>query len=178
MGDLTIRPARVADAREMARVIVQSWRETYRGVVPDRILDDPGFEDARTRFWTAALTEERYRANRIAVAERDGRLVGVAMSGPVDEPESAWTRQLYVLYVVATELGSGAGPALFDAVIRPGESVVLWVADPNPRAQAFYRRQGFAPDGAETVDDGIREIRMVRPAAPRLTAPAMTPDRC
>ena len=151
----------------MARVIVQSWRETYRGVVPDRILDDPGFEDARARFWTAALTEERYRANRITVAERDGRIVGVAMSGPVDEPGTEWTRQLYVLYVFASELGSGAGRALFDAAIRPDEAVMLWVADPNPRAQAFYGRRGFRPDGGETVDDGIREIRMVRRAAPR-----------
>ncbi|GGI45623.1 GNAT superfamily N-acetyltransferase [Agromyces flavus] len=165
MGDLTVRAARAADARDMARVIVQSWRETYRGVVPDRILDDPGFEDARERFWTAALTEERYRANRIAVAERDGRIVGVAMSGPIEEAGSEWTRQLYVLYVVSGELGSGAGTELFHHVIRPDDAVALWVADPNPRAQAFYRKQGFIADGAETVDDGIREIRMVRPAS-------------
>ena len=159
-----MRAARAADAREMARVIVQSWRDTYRGVVPDRILDDPGFEDARERFWTTALTDERYRANRIAVAERDGRIVGVAMSGPIDEPGSDWTCRLYVLYVISAELGSGAGTALFDHVVRPDDAVALWVADPNPRAQAFYRKRGFAPDGAETVDDGIREIRMVRPA--------------
>jgi len=164
MGDLTVRAAVAADARDMARVVVQSWRETYRGVVADRILDDPEFEDARERFWTAALTEEPYRSNRIAVAERDDRIVGVAMSGPIEEARAEWTRQLYVLYVVAGELGSGAGTALFHDVIRPDDAVALWVADPNPRAQAFYRKQSFIADGAETVDDGIREIRMVRPA--------------
>jgi predicted GNAT family N-acyltransferase len=42
------------------------------------------------------------------------------------------------------------------------DSVALWVADPNPRAQAFYRKQGFAADGAERVDEGVREIRMIR----------------
>ncbi|MFE5671010.1 GNAT family N-acetyltransferase [Agromyces sp. NPDC056523] len=166
MVGATVRAARAGDAREMARVIVRSWRETYRGVVPDRILDDPGFEDARERFWTTALTDERYRANRIAVAEHDGRIVGVAMSGPIDEPGSEWTRQLYVLYVIASELGSGTGARLFHHVIRQEEAVALWVADPNPRAQAFYRKHGFAADGAETVDDGIREIRMVRPGRP------------
>jgi hypothetical protein len=41
---------------------------------------------------------------------------------------------------------------------------VLWVADPNPRAQAFYRRNRFTVDGAERVEDGVREIRMQRPA--------------
>jgi hypothetical protein len=28
------------------------------------------------------LTDERYRENRVAVAERDGELIGIAMSGP------------------------------------------------------------------------------------------------
>ena len=66
----------------MARVNVRCWRETYRGLMPDAVLDDPGFVAARERFWTAALTDERYRDNRVAVAERDGELVGIAMSGP------------------------------------------------------------------------------------------------
>jgi predicted GNAT family N-acyltransferase len=40
--------------------------------------------------------------------------------------------------------------------------VALWVADPNPRAQAFYRKHGFVADGAAQVEGGVREIRMVR----------------
>ena len=52
--------------------------------------------------------------------------------------------------------------ALLDAVVDPGASAALWVADPNPRAQAFYRKHGFVADGTVQVDDGVREIRMVR----------------
>jgi len=151
----------------MARVLVRSWRETYRGLMPDHVLDDPGFQAARERFWTAALTDERYRRNRIEVAEREGVMIGVAMSGPVDDPAVEWTHHLYVLYVVATEHGSGAGPALLDAVVRADEDVALWVADPNPRAQAFYRKHGFVADGTVQVDDGVREIRMLRLSADR-----------
>ncbi|WP_328473700.1 GNAT family N-acetyltransferase [Actinoplanes sp. NBC_00393] len=159
---LTVRPARAEDAGQMALVNVRSWQETYRGIVPDAVLDDPGFVPARQRFWTAALTDERYRANRVAVAERDGELIGIAMSGPPLDAGAAWGRQLYVLYVCAAEHGTGAGRALLEAVVDPGESAALWVADPNPRAQAFYRKHGFMADGAVQVDGGIREIRMVR----------------
>ncbi len=159
---LTVRPARAEDVAQMARVNVRCWQETYRGLMPDAVLDDPSFTAARERFWTAALTDERYRENRVAVAERDGELVGIAMSGPPLDAGATWVRQLYVLYVHAADHGTGAGPALLEAVVDPEEPAALWVADPNPRAQAFYRKHGFVADGAAQVESGVREIRMVR----------------
>ena len=162
VSSLTVRAARVEDAPLMARVNVRCWQETYRGLMSDSVLDDPGFPAARERFWTAALTDERYRENRVAVAERDGELVGIAMSGPPLDAATAWARQLYVLYVHAADHGTGAGRALLEAVVHPGESAALWVADPNPRAQAFYRKHGFVADGTAQVEGGVREIRMVR----------------
>jgi ribosomal protein S18 acetylase RimI-like enzyme len=161
-SSLTIRPARVEDVAQMARVNVRCWQETYRGLMSHAVLDDPGFLTAREQFWTAALTDERYRENRVAVAERDGELVGIAMSGPPLDAAAAWARQLYVLYVYAADHGTGAGAALLDAVVHPEESAGLWVADPNPRAQAFYRKHGFVADGTTQVDHGVREVRMVR----------------
>jgi ribosomal protein S18 acetylase RimI-like enzyme len=159
---LIVRPARVQDVAQMAHVNVLCWQETYRGLMSDAVLDDPGFPVVRERMWTAVLTDERYRQNRVAVAEQDHELVGIAMSGPVQDVTAAWTRQLYVLYVYTADHGTGAGQALLEAVIDPAESVTLWVADPNPRAQAFYRKHGFVPDGTAQVEDGVREIRMVR----------------
>jgi GNAT superfamily N-acetyltransferase len=67
-----------------------------------------------------------------------------------------------VLYVLAADHGTGAGPALLEAVVDPEESVALWVAEENPRAHAFYRKHGFVGDGTAQVEGGIREIRMVR----------------
>jgi GNAT superfamily N-acetyltransferase len=163
-SSLTVRQAKVDDVAQMAQVNVRCWQETYRGLMPDAVLDDPGFLAARERFWTAALTDECYGENRVAVAERDGDLIGIAMSGPPLDAGARWARQLYVLYVEAAEHGTGAGLALLKAVVDPEESVALWVADPNPRAQAFYRKHGFVADGTAQIDEGVREIRMVRSA--------------
>jgi GNAT superfamily N-acetyltransferase len=146
----------------MARVQVRCWQETYRGLMSDAVLDDPGFPAAREQFWRAVLTDERYRHSRVAVAARDEALVGIALSGPAQDVTARWTRQLYVLYVYAADHGTGAGRALLEAVVDPAESAALWVADPNPRAQAFYRKHGFVADGTAQVEDGVREIRMVR----------------
>jgi L-amino acid N-acyltransferase YncA len=59
-----------------------------------------------------------------------------------------------VLYVYAADHGTGAGSALLEAVVDPEESAALWVADPNPRAQAFYRKHGFVADGTVKVEGG------------------------
>jgi ribosomal protein S18 acetylase RimI-like enzyme len=191
--DFAVRRAAPADVPGMARVIVDCWRETYRGLMRDSVLDDPGLVSRRERFWTAALTDPRYAQNSVWVAVHEGALIGVAMSGPpldagadrndsshvnaaadlddaspldsvADVDHTDGPRQLYVLYVYAAFHGSGVGQALLDAVLNPDAPAVLWVADPNPRAQAFYRKHGFARDGAAKVDDGVREIRMLRPA--------------
>jgi ribosomal protein S18 acetylase RimI-like enzyme len=162
---LVVRAPVLADVPAMARVLVASWRETYRGLMRDEVLDDPGFVARRERFWTSVLTDDPRAQRTAALAEVDGEVVGVALAGPPLDDADPWERQLYLIYTSAAVHGSGAGPALLAAVLDPHVSAGLWVADPNPRAQAFYRKHGFTPDGTSQVDDGVREIRMVRPAA-------------
>lgn len=48
----------------------------------------------------------------------------------------------------------------------PQSTASLWIADPNPRAQAFYRKHRFDFDGAGRVESGMRELRMARTTAP------------
>jgi ribosomal protein S18 acetylase RimI-like enzyme len=56
------------------------------------------------------------------------------------------------------------GQALLDATLGT-DPAMLWVAKENPRAIAFYRRNGFRFDGAEQIDPHaprITDARMVR----------------
>lgn len=71
-----------------------------------------------------------------------------------------------MLYVLAAHRGTGLRSALLEAVVRPQSTASLWVADPNPRAQAFYRKHRFDFDGAGRVESGVRELRMARTTAP------------
>ncbi len=114
--DFAVRPAVPTDALSMAKVHVNTWRETYRGLMSDAALGDPGLLRCREKFWTAALTDPRYGQNIAAIASHKGTLIGIAMSGP--SPDGAGVPQpLYVLYIYAAFHGSGVGTALLDAVI-------------------------------------------------------------
>ncbi|MHA7304184.1 GNAT family N-acetyltransferase [Arthrobacter sp. TMN-49] len=158
-----LRRAQPADAPAMARVHVDTWRETYRGLMSDAVLDDPVLLSWRERFWAAALVDPKYDKNNIAVASSDGTIIGIAMSGSSLD-DAAEPQQLHVLYAYAAFHGSGVGTALLNEVIAPTAHAALWVADPNPRAQAFYRKNGFVSDGAVKIEDGVKEVRMVRAA--------------
>lgn len=166
-----VRPPVPADAAAMARVHVDTWLETYRGIMPDELLDAPDLIDRRRQMWTQILAEAAPSKFTCAVAESDRAIVGIAMAGPPENTESAEDerpedRHLYVLYAYRSMHGTGVGQDLLDAVIDPSVTTALWVADPNPRAQAFYSKNGFVADGTVKTDDydGVREVRMVRQA--------------
>lgn len=141
---------------------MQSWRETYTGLVPERFFGNDA-RQARLRLWTTLLADPAGR-DRIRVAEVDGAIVGFAGVGRPEETEPARDLALHMLYVLKAHHGSGAGQALFDAVLGE-EPAQLWVAEANPRAIHFYERKGFRADRATLTDpalEDLREIRMVR----------------
>ena len=101
------------------------------------------------------------------LAESSGQIIGFAFASPSFGPEGQQLprdRQVFSIYVTAAHHGSGVGQALLDATAGDAPAM-LWVAKDNPRAVAFYRRNGFEFDGAEQTDPGAPDIvdaRMVR----------------
>ena len=65
MIDFDVRRAEPADAPIMARVHVDTWRETYRGLMSDAALDDPALLSWREKFWAAAV-EPPLRIRRVS----------------------------------------------------------------------------------------------------------------
>lgn len=162
MDGFTVRRATSGDVASIGRVQVLTWRDTY--------------PELSEEFW-GRVTIERATENWRAwmhdgaapwVGEVAGEVVGFALARAARENAGHATMrdaELYALYVVPAHHGTGLGQLLLDAVLDPSKPAQLWVARQNPRAIAFYRRNGFAPDGAS--DDGaqfhgIAAIRMVR----------------
>jgi len=159
----TLRPPVPSDAEDLAVLHLRCWREAYGHLLSEDFFTEERL-DGRRRLW-AMLTAGPQPGQTIMMAESEGEVVGFAGGGvPLDPAESVLGQNLSMLYLRRDLHGSGAGQALFDSVLPPGRAF-LWVAKDNPRAQAFYRRNGFALDGAEDVLEdfgGITEARMVR----------------
>ena len=169
---MVIRPAVASDAAGIGGVNHTAWRQAYTGLVPDSFWRT--FTLARRqKVWRTILQSPDDSGNIIVVADAapegpPNQILGYACSGPElvhgDVPKARGF-ELYSIYVLSAHHGIGLGQQLLDTVLgdRPA---VLWVARHNPRARAFYRRNGFVADGqADTHGEefgSIEEIRMVR----------------
>lgn len=153
----TVRTAVPADAEAIGALHVRSWRQAYRGIVPDAALArlDPA---ERAERWRETLCSPGSR--RVFVAVGDGP-AGVALGafcavGPVRDVErdgraGSRTGELYALYADPEAFGRGAGPAAHRAGVdrlraAGHRHAVLWVLTENPRARAFYARHGWRCD--------------------------------
>jgi GNAT superfamily N-acetyltransferase len=153
-----IRPAVVEDAAQYGRIHVAALGETYAHIMPAQFHWD----------YQQRLAEviERHRARLQAEAENPaagcswvaldgaGAMVGLAAAGPARDAE--WQRgappspvalELHHLYTLARTHGTGLGQLMLDAVIGD-RAAHLWILENNARAERFYRRNGFSPDGA------------------------------
>jgi GNAT superfamily N-acetyltransferase len=148
----TIRAARPEDARPVAEVHVDSWRHTYRGVLPDEYLDRLSVDD-RESMWLGAFADPDPKSGAL-VAEADGHLVGFASFGPSrDEDAPDGTGEVPAIYVEPAALGTGVGRELFAAVTETLRDAgftraTLWALEANASARRFYEKAGWSWDGA------------------------------
>ncbi|GLZ42579.1 N-acetyltransferase GCN5 [Actinokineospora sp. NBRC 105648] len=152
----------------MARVHVAAWRGAYAGLMSVERLAD--LDESRfTETWITNLAAPGEA--RPFVAEVAGEVAGIATVGPSRSAVEAVTGELWMLNVHPQHWGTGVAGALHDHVIGDLSDLgyaraMLWVADGNDRACAFYSRKGWAPDGEVLYDDRetppLRELRYVR----------------
>jgi ribosomal protein S18 acetylase RimI-like enzyme len=140
-------PAGPADAEDLARVHVQSWRETYKGLLSDAFLarmSEPGF----ARRFRRDLSDPDGAVTLIA-ADRYGAM-GYA-SGGASRRKVAGEAEVVLLYVLRANQGRGVGRELLVRTARALEdigasSLMLSVLRDNLAARGFYEHLGGVPE--------------------------------
>lgn len=138
---LTVRTAIPSDIAGIADIHVETWRDAYAGILPDRVLLrlSPRRHAAQ---WRHALVRDRVK---VAVDGGHGA-VGFGSAGRARSDTLPYAGEIYTLYVRPDFQGQGIGgtllAALFGALLHDGiESAILWVLADNP-ARFFYEAMG------------------------------------
>ncbi|MBU2365384.1 MAG: GNAT family N-acetyltransferase [Alphaproteobacteria bacterium] len=137
-------PAGPADAEALGQAHVTSWRETYRGLLPDAYLARMS-ADSHTRRFARALLHPGPRDVTLAAADRAG-IVGYAQGGPSrrGHPEEAEGATLYLL---KSAQNRGVGTRLLTETARAlaangATALMVSVLRDNVAARGFYEHLG------------------------------------
>jgi GNAT superfamily N-acetyltransferase len=151
---MRIRAATRADAAGLAKVHVDSWRTTYRGIVPEEALAHNSYQ-RREEIWARQLDEARADQFTYLVETGDGQVVGFVSAGPERSGDPLYRGEVYAIYLLASHQRQGIGKGLFrHAAARLAElgmsSLLVWVLERNP-SRAFYEAAGGTLVRRETM---------------------------
>jgi len=180
MGEITIRTARLGDARGIARLDVETWRATYAGVLSTSYL--VGLSERRRELgWRDVISHEP-RDVRIA-AEPSGGVVGFGSCGP-NRGDRSFAGEVFTLYVAPDWQNQGIGRrlliTLFRRLVAAGRrSAIIWVLRDNP-SRFFYERLGARQVRHRTLAVGgsaVEAVAYAWPDLPGFLAAVSTEDR-
>jgi GNAT superfamily N-acetyltransferase len=162
---ITYRPAAANDVAGIVAAFLDCWRDSYAAVLPARLVARMTDERAND-LWTRVLEEAA--PGEVIVAESD-EASGPVILGVTRYSVEAGEGMVHSLYVSPLAQGRGVGTRLLnaaaDALAEAGVVTArLWVFRDNAPSLAFYRRNGWIPDGRTRVQDdlGEPEIRLGR----------------
>ena len=167
---MEIRDAYPDDVPAIAQAHVDSWRTTYRDVLPASYLNNLSY-DARGAMWQDAFGQES--TSFLIVADDDGQLAGFAGGGEAhqDTPKAlAYSGELYAIYILEAYQRQGLGRRLVAAVaekliLQGHTSMITWVLEDNTACR-FYEGIGGELVGSKTVEIADMSLRAVAYAWP------------
>lgn len=148
--DQQIRRATVADAARIAQMHVESWRETYSGIVPEEILAALSVP-RRTLAWESILRDPASNEDSAVYLKEVG--CTVAGFGACSEQRDSdlkvrgFDGEIGAIYVLRCFQKQGIGRSLMkelaiDLSERGSRGIALWVLSENARARRFYEKCG------------------------------------
>src|SRR5262245_28679677 len=139
MTRFAIREAVPADAAGIARAHTESWQTSYRGILPDVVLDriDVG-QRVETR---RKILRDRSVFQLVAYDLTHGDIVGFCDAGPsrrslppVGDLPGSFAGEIYAIYLVHHAKRHGLGQEMFERVqawlvANAMRSMIVWVLD-------------------------------------------------
>ena len=143
---ITIRKAKLEDAAGIAKVHVDSWRTTYKGLIADEFLANLSCE-RRAQVWKEPLADPESTSFLYVAETKAGEIVGFVSAGPGSESDPAYQGELYAIYLLQQAQGLGTGRRLMEAAMRElsqrgFSSMLLWVLKDNLPSRKFYEAVG------------------------------------
>ncbi|MFT8321236.1 MAG: GNAT family N-acetyltransferase [Bacillus sp. (in: firmicutes)] len=145
---MVIRKAIKEDAYSIAKVHVESWKQTYKGIISDKILSKLTV-DKRAELWEKSLGDPENEVIVYVAENEKGCVIGFASGGINRSFENEFQGELHAIYLLNQYHGNKIGYNLFKNIIielynKDIKSLKVWVLTDNPSI-TFYEKLGGKP---------------------------------
>lgn len=158
MSGIIIRSAGVEDAQGIAQTHIDSWRTTYKDIVPAAYLASLSYEK-REEIWMRRLSKVDPFYFAYVATDEYNRVVGFVNGGKPQQPdESEYSSELYAIYLLKDFQGQGLGRRLMlqlhkNLIQAHLYSMFLWVLKDNPACH-FYEAMGGRAFKTQVIEIG------------------------
>ena len=134
-----IRKANINDAKEIIKVNMLGWKQTYKGIFPQKFLDNLDINDE------ISIQKCEAKIKEYAVCEIDNKIVGIVRYGKNKKDYDDSYGEIYALYVLNDYQRQGIGLNLmkfaFKELKKNFHSILISTLVENT-ANEFYQKAG------------------------------------
>ncbi len=152
-----IREAKTGDEWMIAKVHVDTWLNTYKGLVSDNYLFSLNYHD-RAKRWKKII-EKKEHILLVSINDKE-EIIGYAYGGINRGTEVLYDGELYAIYLLPNYQKKQVGKKLFHAFVsklkeKGFSSMIIWVLKGNSAYQ-FYEKQGGIKQKTKKIEvDGV-----------------------
>lgn len=163
--NILIRIAELTDAPNIAKVNIDTWKNTYQGIVSDEYLNNLSYEQREQAIKNIINIDNDKKFVYVAEDNRDG-VIGFISCGKERENDKIYAGEIYAVYILKKFQNLGIGKLLFNCAIEILEEdnlipIIVWALEENKYACNFYEVMGGRKIKERYIHIGNQKIKEV-----------------
>ena len=161
---MNIRKAVIADAFGIAKVHVEAWHETYKGLICEEYSNSISL-DEKTKKWKKIIQDDVKTERTLVIENELGDIVGFAFYGINNEKEYEYDADLHAIYILKAYQNRGYGSKIIKISVKElvdleCNSLIIWALKDNIYCR-FYEKIGGIKVGERQHTYGNQEVKLV-----------------
>ena len=142
---MILRKAEINDVAGITIVHIETWRTTYKGIVPDEIIQNLSSRE-KDEKWSQMLKEMIKTEIYYVAEDENGKIIGFAVGGLERSGDPTYKGELMGIYILKEYQNIGIGRTLIKIIVtellKLGiNNMLVWVLKENPY-KTFYEKIG------------------------------------
>lgn len=163
---MVIRSAEINDAMSIAKVNIETWKSTYKGIIDNEYLYNLSYENREQVVKNIIINSSTNKKFVFVAEDNIEGVIGFASCGKERENDSAFIGEVYSVYILKMFQNIGIGKLLCDCAISKLKEVnlfpvIIWVLEKNQQACHFYESIGGRRVKERYIVIGNQELKEV-----------------